>query len=245
MSRLLHFGEVIAVNANLFPDKIGARDLARSLTFRAWNERSCRLANALRGLGLDEGDRIAILAYNCLEWMEIYAAIAKSGLVLVPINFRLIGSEIGYTIENSEAKAIIVQHDLIDRLDTVRDARLIPEPMYNISAALRRRGVDPTRILSRRRQDLNPRSIPGRMIPMLFSTPPEQPVGPRASSAIAVECSFRPIWCRQSGGLAPTIPAFWSCRCAMRIPSISPTSWPGAARPRASTTGRPSSRIIF
>jgi hypothetical protein len=50
MSRLLHFGEVIAVNANLFPDKIGARDLARSLTFRAWNERSCRLANALRHL---------------------------------------------------------------------------------------------------------------------------------------------------------------------------------------------------
>ena len=93
MSRLLHFGDVIAANANLFPDKIGARDLARSLTFRAWNERSCRLANALRGLGLDEGDRIAILAYNCLEWMEIYAAIAKSGLVLVPINFRLIGSD--------------------------------------------------------------------------------------------------------------------------------------------------------
>ena len=130
MSRLLHFGDVIAVNASLFPDKIGARDLARSLTFRAWNERSCRLANALRGLGLAQGDRIAILAYNCLEWMEIYAAIAKAALVLVPINFRLVGSEIGYIIENSEAKAIIVQHGLIDPLDTVREARLIPEQMY-------------------------------------------------------------------------------------------------------------------
>ena len=130
MSTLLHFGEVIAMNANLFPDKIGARDLARSLTFRAWNERSCRLANALRGLGLEQGDRIAILAYNCLEWMEIYAAIAKAALVLVPINFRLVGSEIRYIIENSEAKAIIVQHDLLDRLETIRDARLIPEDMY-------------------------------------------------------------------------------------------------------------------
>ena len=130
MSRLLHFGDVIAVNADLFSDKIGARDLARSLTFRAWNERSCRLANALRGLELEQGDRIAILAYNCLEWMEIYAAIAKAALVLVPINFRLVGSEIRYIIENSEAKAIIVQHGLVDPLDTVRDARLISEGMY-------------------------------------------------------------------------------------------------------------------
>ena len=82
MSALLHLGEIIAINAKLFPDKIGARDLARSLTFRAWNERSCRLANALLGLGLEQGDRIAILAYNCLEWMEIYAAIAKAALVI-------------------------------------------------------------------------------------------------------------------------------------------------------------------
>jgi fatty-acyl-CoA synthase len=130
VSRLLHFGGVVAVNADLFPDKIGARDLARSLTFRAWNERSCRLANALRGLGLGQGDRIAILAYNCLEWMEIYAAVAKAALVLVPINFRLVGSEVEYIVENSEAKAVIVQHDLLESLDTVREACLIPQQMY-------------------------------------------------------------------------------------------------------------------
>ena len=146
MSRLLHFGDVIAMNASLFPDKIGARDLARSLTFRAWNERSCRLANALRGLGLAKGDRIAVLAYNCLEWMEIYAAIAKAALVLVPINFRLVGSEVGYIIENSEAKAIIVQHGLIDPLDTVREARLIPEHnVHTFRRAGHRRGIGHTR----------------------------------------------------------------------------------------------------
>jgi fatty-acyl-CoA synthase len=143
MSRLLHFGDVIAVNASLFPDKIGARDLARSLTFRAWNERSCRLANTLRGLGLEQGDRIAIFAHNCLEWMEIYAAIAKAALVLVPINFRLVGSEIGYIIENSEA--IIVQHRLIDPLHTVRDGRLISDHMYIHFGGPAPWGIDHTR----------------------------------------------------------------------------------------------------
>jgi fatty-acyl-CoA synthase len=92
MRQLLHFGEIVAMNAYLSPDKVGARDLTRSLTFRGWNERSCKLANALVGLGLEKGDRLAVLAYNCLEWMEIYAAVAKAGLIAV---MRLRGRRMG------------------------------------------------------------------------------------------------------------------------------------------------------
>ena len=46
MSQLLHFGEIVAMNAYLSPDKVGARDLTRSLTFCGWNDLSCKLANA-------------------------------------------------------------------------------------------------------------------------------------------------------------------------------------------------------
>src|ERR1700687_2233931 len=130
MSQLLHFGEIVAMNAYLSPNKVGARDLTRSLTFRGWNDRSCKLANALLGLGLEKGDRIAVLAYNCLEWMEIYAAVAKAGLVVVPINFRLIGPEVRYIVENSEAKTIIGQDESLDRVDTIRPERLIAEDKY-------------------------------------------------------------------------------------------------------------------
>ena len=130
MSQLLHFGEIVAMNAYLSPDKEGARDLTRSLTFSGWDDRSCKLANALVGLGLEKGDRIAILAYNCLEWMEIYAAVAKAGLVAVPINFRLIGSEVRYIVEDSEAKAAIIQDDLLDRVEIIRAERLIAEDKY-------------------------------------------------------------------------------------------------------------------
>jgi hypothetical protein len=130
MSRLLHFGDIVAMDAYLYPDKVGARDLGRALTFRDWNDRSCKLANALLGLGLEKGDRIAVLAYNCLEWMEIYAAVAKAGLVIVPINFRLVGPEVRYIVENSEAKAVIAQDDLLDRLETTRAERLIAEDKH-------------------------------------------------------------------------------------------------------------------
>src|SRR6185369_9749747 len=90
MKDLLNFGQMLSVHARVTPARIGARDLERSMTFMQWNERSCRLANALLGLGLAKGDRVAVLAYNCVEWAEIYAATAKTGLVVVPINFRLV-----------------------------------------------------------------------------------------------------------------------------------------------------------
>ena len=110
---LLNIGTMLSAHARLFPGKTGARDLERSLTFRQWNARACRLANALLGLGLRKGDRIAVLAYNCLEWAEIYAATAKAGLVTVPVNFRLTALEAAYIIENAEVSAIIVQDDLL------------------------------------------------------------------------------------------------------------------------------------
>ena len=52
--------------------------------------------NALLGLGLDEGDRVA--------WVEIYAATANAGLVMVPINFPLVGNEIRYLLEDARPR---------------------------------------------------------------------------------------------------------------------------------------------
>ena len=71
MTELLTLGQMLSVHARLSPDKTGARDLERAMTFREWNSRACRLANALLGLGLAKGDRVAILAYNRVEWAEI------------------------------------------------------------------------------------------------------------------------------------------------------------------------------
>ena len=121
MKDLLNFGEMLSVHARLSPNRVGARDLDRAMTFAQWNERSCRLANALLGLGLSKGDRVAILAYNCVEWCEIFAATAKAGLVALPINFRLVGKEVLYIVGNSEASAIIVQDELVDLVEEIRE----------------------------------------------------------------------------------------------------------------------------
>jgi acyl-CoA synthetase (AMP-forming)/AMP-acid ligase II len=130
VSRLLNLGEAISASAHRFPDKIGARDLSRSLTYRQWNERARRLSNALLGLGLSRGDRVAILAYNCLEWLEIYAATAKAGLVAVPVNFRLVATEIRYILEDAGVRALIVHDELVDRIEELLPDLSHPAPAF-------------------------------------------------------------------------------------------------------------------
>src|SRR6516162_2719121 len=129
MTGLPHVGEVLRTHARLFPDRVGARDLERTMTFRQWNARSCRLANALLGLGLGKGNRVAVLAYNCVEWLEIYAATA--GLVTVPVNFRLVGSEIAYIVENCEAAAFIVEDALVETVEQVRAELSVPPEFHS------------------------------------------------------------------------------------------------------------------
>lgn len=120
MSPLLTLAEAVATHARRQPDKIGLRDSRRALSYREWDERASRLANALLGLGLVKGDRVALLAYNALEWWEIYAALARAGLVAVPINFRLAGPEIAYIVQHAEAQAAIVQDELRGAFERIR-----------------------------------------------------------------------------------------------------------------------------
>ena len=117
---LLTLGQTLSAQARLNPEKIGVRDLERALSYRVWNDRACRLANALLGIGLKKGDRVAVLAYNCAEWAEIYAAGAKADLVIVPINFRLVGREALFIAVDAEVSAMIVQDELAGVIEDIR-----------------------------------------------------------------------------------------------------------------------------
>jgi acyl-CoA synthetase (AMP-forming)/AMP-acid ligase II len=117
MSQFLTLSDAIATHARLMPEKLGARDSRRSLNYALWNERASRLADGLLSAGLKTGDRVGLLAYNCLEWLEIYVALARAGLVAVPVNFRLTGPEIAYILNNAEVSAVIAGTEFCDTLD--------------------------------------------------------------------------------------------------------------------------------
>lgn len=127
---LLTLGQMLDGFARLRPNDLGARDLERTLSFAQWNDRARRLGNALLGLGLSKGDRVAVLAYNRLEWAEIYVATAKAGLIAVPLNFRLSALEMRYIIEDCGAAAVLAEHGLHAAIEEVRADLVIPETSY-------------------------------------------------------------------------------------------------------------------
>lgn len=120
MTRLLTISDAIATHARLTPAKLGARDSRRALSYADWNARATRLASGLLARGLAKGDRVGVLAYNCVEWMEIYVALARAGLVAVPINFRLTAPEVAYILGHAEAGAVIAGPEFCGTVDAVR-----------------------------------------------------------------------------------------------------------------------------
>lgn len=105
----LNLGEILQVNAAKYPDKLALKDANRSLTFKEYNERTNKLANGLLQKGLQKGDKIAVLSNNSVEFMELYGAAAKAGVILVPLNFRLHPEDLWFILQNSEAKMTFVQ----------------------------------------------------------------------------------------------------------------------------------------
>lgn len=132
MANPLTVGQMLTAQARLQPERIGARDLERTMTFATWNRRACALANALTSLGLAKGERIGVIAYNRLEWVEVYAAAAKAGLVTVPVNFRLTADEVAFILQDAGVCAIIVEDALLPlvaalpaTLDTARQRMIV------------------------------------------------------------------------------------------------------------------------
>jgi len=118
----MHVGTVLKMNALHHPDRLGCQDKTKSFTFREWNERSCRLANAWLRAGVGGGERVSVVAYNRVEWMEIYAACAKGGQIAVPIMFRLAPREMEYVINHAESRAIIVEEPFVPLVDSIRES---------------------------------------------------------------------------------------------------------------------------
>ena len=117
----LNLGQILRVHAKNYPSKVALKDgRGKTLTYPELDSRTNRLANGLLGLGLSKGDRVAVMLYNCAEFVEVDCALAKAGLVVVPINWRYLDKEVAYVVDNSDAKALIGGEDFVDCIDGIR-----------------------------------------------------------------------------------------------------------------------------
>ena len=93
----------------------------REITWNVFNEKANRFANMLLSRGVKKGDKVAILMYNCLEWLPIYFGILKTGALAVPFNFRYSAEEIEYCADLAEVQVLVFGPEFIGRIESVAE----------------------------------------------------------------------------------------------------------------------------
>jgi len=116
LGRRLLLGEIIARNSRRLPDKEAVVYGDTRLTYREFNARINRLAHALMDMGIEKGEKVAILLFNCNQFLEAYFALAKIGAIAVPLNFRLHPEELTYITNNADAVAFILGETFVDTI---------------------------------------------------------------------------------------------------------------------------------
>lgn len=125
---MLTFGELVRRNGVTWADKDAYVELDRRVTWGEFHRRTDALGRALRGLGVRPGDRVAMLAADCIEVAELFIACAKTGAVRVGFNARLAAPEIAHLIDGSEPDFLFVQGRYRDLAqDALNDAATSPE----------------------------------------------------------------------------------------------------------------------
>ncbi|MCZ6640499.1 MAG: long-chain-fatty-acid--CoA ligase [Gammaproteobacteria bacterium] len=109
------------------PNKIAVIDEGASFSFAELYDRCSALVGALQALGLNRGDRVAILAGNSHQYLETYLGVPAGGFVVVPLNTRHAEPELRYALEDSGAKVLLTDRDPGVFADVVAHIISIPE----------------------------------------------------------------------------------------------------------------------
>jgi long-chain acyl-CoA synthetase len=113
-------GDIARMNAIRYGHNTAFKDERRTLSYDLVNRRMNAFIRALYGLGLKKGDRVAVLLYNGTEICELLYGLPKGGFAIVPLNYRLVGRELKYMLNDSEANTILYQQDFTDTLNEIK-----------------------------------------------------------------------------------------------------------------------------
>jgi acyl-CoA synthetase (AMP-forming)/AMP-acid ligase II len=112
----LRVGDLLARNAGRMPGAPAVIESSGALTWRELELGANRLASGLHALGLARGDRVATVIRNGAAAVEMLFALARAGLVGVPINYGLTVAEIRQLLTDSDPRCVVVDAEFVDVL---------------------------------------------------------------------------------------------------------------------------------
>ncbi len=93
--------------SELHPHKPAILFEGERITYRQLSRRADRTACWLQDLGIEKGDRVAVMLHNCPEFLDLYLACSRLGAIFVPVNYRLAGPELDYTLKNARPRLFV------------------------------------------------------------------------------------------------------------------------------------------
>lgn len=123
-----NFAGVLSHHADRFPNRPCLVWGEETFTYAEVARRAARTAAGLHGLNVRRGDVVAVLLYNCPEFIEVMFAISRIGAIFMPINWRLGGEEVAYIAGHAGAKLVVSEPELAPLADAVRPR--LPEARF-------------------------------------------------------------------------------------------------------------------
>jgi acyl-CoA synthetase (AMP-forming)/AMP-acid ligase II len=118
--------EMIARNARMYPNDIAlielrpSQKLRKQITWKVFDERVSRVANAMIERGIKKGDRVLHWMMNSINWLEAYFGIMRTGAWPVPLNFRFGIKELKYCADIAEAKVMVLGQEFTEKVEGAR-----------------------------------------------------------------------------------------------------------------------------
>lgn len=238
----MNTAEFLDISSAVVPDRAALLCGDTQLTFAEMATAVTRLANALQELGLRQGDHVAVLSVNSAEYVVVYYACAKLGLVLVPLNYRAKNEELTYMINTAEVKTIFVSDRYADLLDAIRPQT--PSIRQGVTLETKRPGLlhypelvaagsddfvftevddkDPTILLFTSGTTAMPKGVVTTYqdftVYVTNTMAPADPEGPRHKTLLSV-----PLF--HIAGATAMISAIWGGRTLVVLPQFTPEGW--------------------
>jgi acyl-CoA synthetase (AMP-forming)/AMP-acid ligase II len=115
----INVGDSLTRSAAARPDQLAVVDGPRRWTYAEFNAWVNQLAHGLAARGYERGDALGLASANSAEFLAVYYACAKLGLVCVPINLGWRPDEVAYVMDHSRARGLVAESQLVAH---VRDA---------------------------------------------------------------------------------------------------------------------------
>ena len=109
-----------------YPEKPAIQFEGLRITYKELHGRANRTVRWLQAMGLKKGDRVGVMMKNCPEFIALYLACARLGVIFVPVNFRLTANELAYILENARPRIFLFSAELAGIVEELRSRQVMP-----------------------------------------------------------------------------------------------------------------------